>query len=189
MFSWWWVRWTPETCREWFCSKQIPAYCCILLDLFNIDKNFPSQVTKTQRGCWNVGLPRLICTTWTAELSALGAGCALPQRKLLGTYFCQRLSGFQVYWKRALENSKAPYRESNTKPSILWCSASTNCAPTPSPKRNRNTSNNIKESPCLVKKYLAIHGTWKHITVRATFSFLILSWAYRIQSTPLQHLF
>ena len=20
-FSWWWVRWTPETCREWFCSK------------------------------------------------------------------------------------------------------------------------------------------------------------------------
>ena len=22
---------------EWFCSKQIPAYCCILLDLINID--------------------------------------------------------------------------------------------------------------------------------------------------------
>jgi len=28
------------------------------------------------------------CTTWTAELSALGAGCALPERKLLGTHFC-----------------------------------------------------------------------------------------------------
>ena len=37
MFSWWWVRWTPETCREWFCSKWIPAYCCILLDLINIE--------------------------------------------------------------------------------------------------------------------------------------------------------
>jgi len=21
MYSWWWVRWTPATCREWSCSK------------------------------------------------------------------------------------------------------------------------------------------------------------------------
>jgi len=21
MYLWWWMRWTPETCREWFCSK------------------------------------------------------------------------------------------------------------------------------------------------------------------------
>ena len=21
MYSWWWVRWTPKTCTEWFCSK------------------------------------------------------------------------------------------------------------------------------------------------------------------------
>jgi hypothetical protein len=117
-------------------------------------------------GYWAPMLTLTFGTTWTAELSALGSGFALPHRKLLGTHFCQRLSGFQGYWMRALENSQTSYRESNTEPSVLWRSASTNCAtrpparyirhppPTPIPtKRKRNISNNTKQSPRLVKKY------------------------------------
>ena len=78
--------------------------------------------------CWIFMLTLTFGTTRTAELSALGASCSLPHMKLLCTYFCQRLSGSQGYWMRALENSKTPYRESNSEPSVMLSSASTNCA-------------------------------------------------------------
>jgi hypothetical protein len=75
--------------------------------------------------CWSSILILIFGSPRTAQLSALGSGRTLHQRKFLGIDFCYSLSGPQDYFK----NFQGPYQESKPKPSFLWRSAQLNTPP------------------------------------------------------------